>query len=148
MNLAEYIDLQSVIDPDVSTKARALQLAAATAGKFLAVPADAIFDALYKREKLGSTGIGEGVAIPHTRILEITKSTGLLLRLKTPIDFESIDNRPVDIIFVLLTSEQEQSQHLNILACVARRLRSPKVLERMRAADGAQALYDCFIADT
>lgn len=147
MNLANYIDHQNVmVDPDVPSKARALQLAAAAAGEFLSIPADTILDALSTRERLGSTGIGDGVAIPHARIPGITRPVGLLLRLKTPIDFESIDNLPVDIIFVLLTPEQGQSQHLNVLALVARRLRSPTVLERLRTADGAQ-VYEYLVGD-
>lgn len=147
MNLANYIDHQNVmVDPDVPSKARALQLAAAAAGEFLSIPADAILDALSTRERLGSTGIGDGVAIPHARVAGLNRPVGLLLRLKTPIDFESIDNLPVDIIFVLLTPEQGQTQHLNVLALVARRLRSPTVLERLRRSDGAQ-VYQCLVGD-
>jgi PTS system nitrogen regulatory IIA component len=110
-------------------------------------PADTILSALQKRESLGSTGIGQGIAIPHTRISGIEKPIGVLARLEKPIDFESIDDMPVDIVLVLLTPDQESNKHLNVLACVARKLRSPVALEQMRAAKDAQSLYARFVAE-
>ena len=148
MKLADHITPDSILfDPDVSSKAEALQLVSAGASKVSGLPADTILTALQKRESLGSTGIGQGVAIPHTRVGGIEKPIGLLARLKKPIDFESIDDMPVDIIFVLLTPDEEPNRHLNVLACFSRKLRSPGVLEQMRVAKDAQSLYERFVAE-
>jgi nitrogen PTS system EIIA component len=148
MKLADYITPDSVLfDLDASSKLEALQLMSSRASKVSGFPADTILSALQKRESLGSTGIGQGIAIPHTRISGIEKPIGVLARLEKPIDFESIDDMPVDIVLVLLTPDQESNKHLNVLACVARKLRSPVALEQMRAAKDAQSLYARFVAE-
>jgi len=142
MKLADYIKPENVmLDLDVSSKAQALQAMSASASELAAVPADTILNALLKREKLGSTGIGQGVAIPHTRIVGIDKPFAMVARLKQPIDFDSIDDSSVDIVFLLLTP----NKHLNVLACFSRKLRSPGVLDQMRAAKDAASLYSCFV---
>ena len=146
MKLADYIKPEKVmLDLDVSSKAQALQAMSASASELAAVPADTILNALLKREKLGSTGIGQGVAIPHTRIVGIDKPFAMVARLKQPIDFDSIDESPVDIVFLLLTPDEEPNKHLNVLACFSRKLRSPGVLDQMRAAKDAAPLYSCFV---
>ncbi len=148
MKLAEYIIPDNVLfGLEVSSKAEALQLMSANASVLTGVPVEIILNALQRRESLGSTGIGQGIAIPHTRIGGIEKPIGLLARLKKPIDFESIDDMPVDIVFVLLTPDQEPNRHLNVLACFARKLRSPGALQQMRAANDSQSLYACFVAE-
>lgn len=148
MKLADYITPDSVLfELDASSKLEALQLMSAGASRVSGVPADTILAALQKRESLGSTGIGQGIAIPHTRLGRIAKPIGLLARLKKPIDFESIDDMPVDIVFVLLTPDEEPNKHLNVLACFARKLRSPGAVQEMRAAKDAQSLYARFVAE-
>ena len=148
MKLADYIKPENVIlNLDVSSKAQALQAMSASANELAAVPADTILNALLKREKLGSTGVGQGVALPHTRIAGINRPVAMVARLKQPIDFESIDGQPVDIVFLLLTPDEEPNKHLNVLACFSRKLRSPGVLDQMRAAKDTASLYSCFIEE-
>ncbi len=149
MKLADYIKPENVVlDLDVSSKTQALQAMSASASELAGIPVDTILYALQKREKLGSTGIGQGVAIPHTRINGIDKPVALVARSKQPIDFESIDGNPVDIVFLLLTPDEEPNKHLNVLACFSRKLRTPGVLEQMRAAKSVASLYSCFVGET
>ena len=148
MKLADYIKPENVIlNLDVSFKTQALQAMSASASKLAAIPADTILSALLKREKLGSTGVGQGVALPHTRIAGTSRPVALVARLTQPIDFESIDGKPVDIVFLLLTPDEEPNKHLNVLACFSRKLRSPGGLDQMRAAKDATSLYSCFVAE-
>ncbi|WP_228676916.1 PTS sugar transporter subunit IIA [Sinorhizobium fredii] len=93
------------------------------------------------RESLGSTGIGEGIAIPHAPIRGIAAPFILFVRLKKPIDFESIDHIPVDIVSFLLTPTEGNASHLNVLAAIARKLRSPKTLRSIRAASEPEEVY-------
>ncbi|TDQ29533.1 phosphotransferase IIA-like nitrogen-regulatory protein PtsN [Phyllobacterium brassicacearum] len=147
MKLADYIAPEGVLfDLDASSKTEALQLMSAGLSKPSGLPVDAILTALQKRENLGSTGVGQGIAIPHTRIDGIEKPIGLLARMRKPIDFESIDDLPVDIIFVLLTPNRDTNKHLNVLAAFSRKLRSPGALKQMRTAKDAQSLYTLFVS--
>ena len=148
MKLADYIKPENVIpNLDVSSKTQALQAMSDSASELAAIPADTILNALLKREKLGSTGVGQGVALPHTRIAGISRPVAMVARLKQPIDFESIDGKPVDIVFLLLTPDEEPNKHLNVLACFSRKLRAPGVLDQMRVAKDATSLYSCFIEE-
>jgi nitrogen PTS system EIIA component len=101
---------------------------------------------ILKREELGSTGTGGGVAIPHARIQGLTRSFGILVRLKKPIDFEAIDSQPVDLVFLLLLPPDPVGEQLNALASVARELRDPASLRTLRAAGRATGLYDAMTA--
>ena len=107
----------------------------------LGLPADEISDALFKREALGSTGTGGGVAIPHARLPAVSKPFGMLARLTSAIDFDAIDGRPVDVVFLLLLATSPQAEQLNALACAARKLREPGVLRSIRRAPDDAALY-------
>ena len=100
-----------------------------------------IFDTLLQRERLGSTGIGEGIAIPHGKLPNLDKLFGLFARLEKPIDFDSIDGEPVDMLFLLLAPEGAGADHLKALARIARLMREPGIHERIRAARVAGALY-------
>jgi len=100
-----------------------------------------LFDRLLERERLGSTGIGGGVAIPHGRMPGLDKPMGLFARLGHPVDFDSIDERPVDIVFLLLAPEGAGADHLKALARVSRLLRDRGLVEKLRATDKADALY-------
>jgi PTS system nitrogen regulatory IIA component len=106
-----------------------------------------ISEALLKREQLGSTGMGNGFAIPHACVAGVQVPFGMLARLKEPIDFEAVDEQPVDLIFLLLLPEPSQPQQLNVLASVARRLRDPKVLQSLRTAKDARAIYQRMTED-
>jgi PTS system nitrogen regulatory IIA component len=106
-----------------------------------ALSPELISSELLKREDLGSTGTGAGVAIPHARISGLKKPLGLLARLKQPIDFDSIDGQPVDLVFVLLLPATAEAEQLSALASVARRLRTPEEVSRMRDARTPAELY-------
>ena len=100
-----------------------------------------LFDRLLERERLGSTGIGGGIAIPHGRMANLTKPVGLFARLGHPVDFDSIDERPVDTVFLLLAPEGAGADHLKALARVSRLLRDRSLVEKLRATENADALY-------
>ncbi|MET3691312.1 PTS system nitrogen regulatory IIA component [Methylobacterium goesingense] len=100
-----------------------------------------VFETLLQRERLGSTGIGDGVAIPHGKLPGLDRLFGLVTRLEKPVDFDALDGQPVDIAFLLLAPEGAGADHLKALAQVARLLREPGILERIRAARDASALY-------
>jgi PTS system nitrogen regulatory IIA component len=100
-----------------------------------------LFDRLLERERLGSTGIGGGIAIPHGRLGNLDKPLGLFARLVHPVDFDSIDERPVDIVFLLVAPEGAGADHLKALARVSRLLRDRSLVEKLRATESADALY-------
>lgn len=100
-----------------------------------------LFDRLLERERLGSTGIGGGIAIPHGRMAALTKPMGVFARLGQPVDFDSIDERPVDTVFLLLAPEGAGADHLKALARVSRLLRDRSLVEKLRATESADALY-------
>jgi PTS system nitrogen regulatory IIA component len=101
----------------------------------------AIFDVLLERERLGSTGVGNGIAIPHGKLPELQKLHGVFARLDTPIDFDSVDDQPVDLVFLLLAPEAAGADHLKALARVSRLLRDRTVCEKLRGANSADAIY-------
>ena len=141
MNIEDLLSVQDVVvDLRASGKTPLLQDLAERAAKALAIDAHLIAAELLKREGLGSTGVGHGIAIPHARLAEVQRPFGLIARLKRPIDFEAIDGAPVDIVFLLLQPASSSSD-LNALATVARKLREPERLERMRTAADGEALY-------
>jgi PTS system nitrogen regulatory IIA component len=100
-----------------------------------------LFDRLIERERLGSTGIGGGIAIPHGRMAGLAAPVGLFVRLAHPIDFEAIDERPVDLVFLLVAPEGAGADHLKALARVSRLLRDRSLVEKLRATDSGDALY-------
>jgi PTS system nitrogen regulatory IIA component len=130
----------AVVDLRAPDKAGLIQDLAARAALSLGLDKGMIAQELTKRESLGSTGVGAGIAMPHARLQAVQKPFGLLARLKKPIDFDAIDGRPVDLI-VLLLMPAVASEHLNALASVARKLREPDRLDRMRRAPDAASLF-------
>jgi PTS system nitrogen regulatory IIA component len=130
-----------MIDVRTSNKQLLLQEFAARAAASLGLQVDRIAPYLLKREELGSTGIGRGVAIPHARLPDLQRPFGLLARLKQPIEFDAIDGQPVDIVFVLLLSAAVENGQLGSLALVARTLRPPENLARLRGAKNASELF-------
>jgi nitrogen PTS system EIIA component len=129
--------LVGVSAPD---KARLLSDLSARAAELLGRDAAEIAREVAKREELGSTGVGGGIAIPHARLAQLGKPFGLLARLKRPLDFDAVDGRAVDLVFLLLQPAVSQSD-LNALAAVARALRDADRLQAMRAAQNAGELY-------
>ena len=129
-----------MIDVRASNKRLLLQEFAAKAASGLGLPVETIASSLLKREDLGSTGIGHGVAIPHARLPDLQRAFGLFAKLKQPVEFDAIDGQPVDIVFVLLLPGAVENEALAALALVARTLRSPENLARLRAAKNAAEL--------
>jgi PTS system nitrogen regulatory IIA component len=147
------MDIKSFLSPadvlmDVSApdKARLLKKLSDRAASALNLPAERIFHELSAREELGSTGTGSGIAIPHARIEGIKKPFGILARLKRHIEFNAIDDQPVDVVFLLLLPTAPAGEQLNALASVARRLRNLECLRSLRGAIDCSDLFHAFIA--
>ncbi len=148
MKIAEILGPENVVAAlDGGSKSRVLQALAARAAPAVGLPEKLILRALLDREQLGSTGIGAGTAIPHTRLAGLQVPFGMLARLKAPVDFDAIDEAPVDIVFLLLMPAGAGQQHLNALACVARQLRSPQVLRNLRAAGDDATLHRAIVVE-
>lgn len=143
MPVLEFLDPESVVPSlRARSKKQVLQDLAAQAAKRLpALDERPVFDKLLQRERLGSTGIGEGVAIPHGKLPGLDRLFGLFARFDRRVDFEALDGQPVDIAFLLLAPEGAGADHLKALAQVARILREPGMLAHIRAARDAGALY-------
>ena len=140
--------VDTVIDLSVHSKRALLHDLAHRAALVLKVDDAVVFGALLKREELGSTGVGNGVALPHVRLEQVKKPFGILARLKQPIDFDAIDGQPVDLVCLLLLSKENEQAQLNVLAAVARRLRTPEVLEQLRDAPNRVVLYNVMVGRT
>lgn len=125
----------------INSKKQAIQELAARAAKLCGQNERVIFETLLQREKLGSTGIGHGIAIPHGKLATLDKLFGLFARLERPVDFESLDGQPVDLIFMLLAPEGAGADHLKALARVARLLRDRDIAHKLRQLRDAEALY-------
>jgi PTS system nitrogen regulatory IIA component len=125
----------------VNGKKQALQEIAGRAAGLTGLSDRAIFEILLQREKLGSTAVGNGVAIPHGKLPKLNKVFGLFARLERPVDFDALDGQPVDLIFLLLAPEGAGADHLKALARVARLLRDPEVARKLRDSRDADALY-------
>ena len=128
-----------------TNKKQALQELAKRAATLTGAAERTIYDVLIERERLGTTGIGMGVAIPHGRLPGLARLCGVFARLDRPIPFEAIDDQPVDLIFLLLAPEAAGSDHLKALAQVSRLLRDRAVCEKLRGTDNADALYALLI---
>jgi PTS system nitrogen regulatory IIA component len=142
MDIADLLGPGSIV-PSLkgSGKKQVLQELSRRAATLLRLNERTIFDTLWERERLGSTGMGMGTAIPHGKMTGIAKPIGLFARLEKPIDFEAVDERPVDLIFVLLTPEGAGADHLKALARIARLLRDQDVAKKLRASRDAPAIY-------
>jgi PTS system nitrogen regulatory IIA component len=142
MPLLDFLDPQAVLPAlRVNGKKQALQELALHAARLTDLDQTAVFEALLQRVRLGSTGIGEGIAIPHGKLPGLTRIFGLMARLEKPIEFEALDGQRVDILFLLLAPEGAGADHLKALSRVARVLREPGLIERVRATRDAAALY-------
>ena len=143
MEIEDFLNRSEVLlDVRASDKARLLKELARQAAAKLNLAPEAVADALLKREELGSTGTGAGIALPHARLAGVKKPFAMLVRLARAIDFDAIDGRPVDIVCLLLLPTNSQGEQLNALACAARTLRDPDAVRNVRWAPDAGALYD------
>lgn len=149
MKASDFIDPDNVVlGLAAPSKAKVIETIAKQAGATLGIPHSVICDALLRRESLGSTGVGDGVAIPHTSVPGLHKPIGWLARLAKPIGFESIDGLPVDIVLILLTPAEMRKEHLNVLACMARSLRSQDVLQSIRSAGSVEQLHAALASES
>ena len=149
MEIADLITPRSVVAQLRATnKKQALQELARRAAALTGLQERTIYDVLIERERLGSTGIGMGIGIPHGRLSGLDTLCGIFARLDRPVPFDSIDGQPVDLIFLLLAPEGAGADHLKALARVSRLLRDRNVCEKLRGTDSADALYALLIDRT
>lgn len=142
MEVSELLTVEGVIaDLRVTSKKQALQELSKHAAEITGQDERAIFDVLLERERLGTTGVGGGLAIPHGRLQGLEQIHGIFARLEKPIDFDGIDDRPVDLIFLLLAPDGAGADHLKALARISRLLRSSSFCEKLRGANNSDALY-------
>jgi PTS system nitrogen regulatory IIA component len=142
MDLNDLLSVEGVVPAlKVASKKQAIQELSERAAALTGLPEREIFDTLLQRERLGSTGVGHGVAIPHGKLVRLDRLFGLFARLDQPIDFEALDEEPVDLVFVLLAPEGAGADHLKALARIARVLRDPATATKLRAATDPSALY-------
>ena len=142
MPLTDLVAPNAVIPAlKVTSKKQALQELAAKAAKLTEQNERGVFETLLQREKLGSTGIGNGIAIPHGKLAKLERLFGLFARLERPVDFDALDGQPVDLVFLLLAPEGAGADHLKALARIARLLRDQDVAKKLRASRDAQAIY-------
>lgn len=142
------MDLSDLITPDsiipalkASSKKQLLQIMAEKASTISKLSERDVFDTILQREKLGPTGVGNGIAIPHGKLPDIDKIIGVFARLEQPIDFEALDDQPVDLVFLLLAPESAGADHLKALSCIARLLRDSGIVNKLRNTYEAQILY-------
>ncbi len=142
------MEITDLIGPDavlpalrVTSKKQALQELARKAAQLTHQPERVVFDVLIERERLGTTGIGHGIAIPHGKLADLDRLYAVFARLEKPVDFDAIDEQPVDLIFLLLAPEKAGADHLKALARISRLLRDRGVCEKLRGTDSADGLY-------
>jgi PTS system nitrogen regulatory IIA component len=128
-------------DLKATSKKQVLQEIARIAAPAVGLHERAVFEVLLERERLGSTGVGNGVAIPHGKLAGLKRLYGFFARLSAPVDFEAVDDQPVDLVFLLLAPETAGADHLKALARISRLLRDRETCEKLRGSDSADALY-------
>ncbi|MBY6201537.1 PTS sugar transporter subunit IIA [Maritalea mobilis] len=142
MDLSQLLKPHAVkVVSDVSSKKRLLQSIADLAEGLIGLKSSSIFDALQERESLGPTGVGHGVALPHARLHDLTEVQGAFLKLERPIDFDSADKQPVDLIFALFAPSDTGVDHLKALALVSRTLRDAALCAKLRANSDPATLH-------
>ena len=142
MDLSDLINVPAIMPAlKANSKKQLLRLLSERAAAISGIPEREVFDTILQRERLGSTGVGNGIAIPHGKLPKLERLFGMFARLDRPIDFEALDGQPVDLIFLLLAPEGAGADHLRALARVARLLRDPTVAHKLRASEDAEALY-------
>ena len=142
MEITDLVTAAAVVASlKATSKKQALQDLARRAAELTGEAERAIFDVLLERERLGTTGVGDGVAIPHGKLANLKKLVGVFARLERPIDFEAIDDQPVDLIFLLLAPGGAGADHLKALARVSRLLRDRQMREKLRGSETREALY-------
>jgi PTS system nitrogen regulatory IIA component len=144
MDLSDLIAADAVIPAlKANSKKQILQMVSEKAAGITGLPEREIFDTLLQRERLGSTGVGNGIAIPHGKLPGIKKIMGVFARLDTAVDFEALDDQPVDLVFLLLAPEGAGADHLKALSRIARLLRNHETVSKIRGTDDATAIFTC-----
>ena len=148
MDIGDLLD-RHAITPRVtaSSKRQVLNVAAEVAARLYGLKASDVLEALMAREEEGSTGVGSGVAVPHARLKGLDRVRGVFVRLEAPVEFGSVDDQPVDLVFALLAPAEARTGHLRALARVARAMRQPKLRERLRQARTQDALHALLVQD-
>ena len=142
MEIADLLCEEAVIEHlNASSKKQALQELAKRASGITGLNEREIFDVLLERERLGTTGVGNGIAIPHGKLPGVKSLCGVFARLNKPIEFDALDDQPVDLLFMLLAPEGAGADHLKALARVSRLFRNRTMCEKLRGSDKADALY-------
>ena len=142
MDLSDLIDVSAVMPSlRANSKKQLLQLLAEKAAAITGLPEREVFDTVLQRERLGSTGVGNGIAIPHGKLPGVSRITGVFARLEQPIDFEAIDDQPVDLVFLLLAPESAGADHLKALSRIARVLRDADTVAKIRGTKDAAAIH-------
>jgi nitrogen PTS system EIIA component len=148
MNIADFLSPNDVmIDVGAVDKQKLLSALARKAGSIVDVRPERIVAELEKREELGSTGVGGGVALPHARFDEVAKPVGVFVRLRKPIAFDSVDGQPVDIVFLLLLPQTPDRDMLGALASIARKLRKPEIATALRKARDGAEIYRALVSE-
>jgi PTS system nitrogen regulatory IIA component len=142
MDIIDLLSADAVVPNLKATgKKQALQELASVAARVTSRDEREIFDILLERERLGTTGVGHGIAIPHGKLKGLDRLYGIFARLERPVDFDAIDDEPVDLVFVLLAPETAGADHLKALARVSRLLRDRVYCEKLRGSDSRDALF-------
>lgn len=142
MGLSDLLDVSAVLPSlKANSKKQLLQLISEKAAHITGLLQRDIFETVLQRERLGSTGVGNGIAIPHGKIAGLKRITGVFARLETPVEFDSLDDQPVDLVFLLLAPEGAGADHLKALSRIARVLRDPDIVAKIRATADAAAIY-------
>jgi PTS system nitrogen regulatory IIA component len=142
MKLSDLLTSDAILPSlHAQSKKQVLQEVCAAAARLTLRTEREIFDTLLQRERLGSTGVGQGVAIPHGKLRGLDRLVGVFARLTRPVDFDSLDDQPVDLVFVLLAPEGAGADHLKALARIARILRDPAMAQKLRTAQDASGIY-------
>ncbi len=131
-----------------SSKKRALEIISEVAAKHLDQNPQPLFECMLSREKMGSTGIGNGIAIPHGRISSSDQAIAVLIQCQDPIQFDAIDNQPVDLLFALLVPDEQCQQHLKTLSSMAEKLSNKQVLKQLRTAKSDEELYQILTCES
>jgi PTS system nitrogen regulatory IIA component len=142
LDLTDLIDAPAILPAlKANSKKQVLQMLAERAAEITGMPEREIFDTILQRERLGSTGVGNGIAIPHGKLAGIKRITGVFARLDAPVDFDALDDQPVDLVFLLLAPEGAGADHLKALSRIARVLRDGETVAKVRGTNDAAAIH-------
>lgn len=148
MNIGDFLDRAAISTRlSAANKKKALAVIAEIAARNFALDAGEVLEALTEREAAGSTGVGHGVAVPHARLEGLSRMRGVFVRLEQPVEFESVDDQPVDLLFALFAPKNAGAEHLRALARVSRSLRQGELREQLRKARSADAVHALLVQD-